>query len=787
LNITAGLLALVVLGANDPVPADPPVSYQIRFVEMKGLEWRGQLHSRMTPVARQGNATVWSAPAEVIANVTKAADKVNATPRVTSNAETPAIIRVGNGRAIVADLKRVADGPVDHAMAVAFQPEIGEVNDQLQISVSSRRIDQGMLARLCVEDAHVARVHTFDIKETVKDAKGGRPAEIHGQVQVPELISGRVEGEWLIPKDGALIVSLGAFTSADEDGKAVVRERVALIEAHSVAPSDPEATKASFSPVAPQLGVIRSVVAANPPLPPVPIGRSTLVAAVRPPTDAKAPTAPGLLLPPLPRDLAAVPNSEMPLPPSRALPVPLAADGSAVDLPPLPDDEVAEDKAASNEARPAPQTRVRPQLTSTEYAPNPATCPSDSSKNSDLVSSLARQIHASVVLAHPTKAAACPVGDEKSACCADERGDCPIREITLAEAIRTSLVNSSTVRIVEKSCPECPKDQALVCVAAPGLAPSAFKADLLAHLRAVEQQYWALHMAQVQLKACQGAEDQITEILKREKAKPVSRGPNIAEAEEQLERFRLDLIDKSATLRDTERQLRNLLGFCPHDTTWLVATSEPNTQSPLPDKSFVDLLTRVDEVATSTSSPTSTVTAAGSTAKCDHDECSKEAMRAEYQRARIAQNIESSFTLYTKAVQIKKAACVRLEAQRAYYEDGSISIDRYLESVRNVTSAACQEVEFLCRYNTALAARDESTGRLLDRWHVVVAKRADSDSNSEDSAAQRTQFSTGTQEKARLVRQSFRLPMGVLRIEVHSLKPAKPAHAACDGECPTEK
>ena len=51
-------------------------------------------------------------------------------------------------------------------------------------------------------------------------------------VQVPEISQAKVEGEWLIPNNGVLIVSLGVKTVADDEGKAVVRERVAVIEAN---------------------------------------------------------------------------------------------------------------------------------------------------------------------------------------------------------------------------------------------------------------------------------------------------------------------------------------------------------------------------------------------------------------------------------------------------------------------------------------------------------------------------------------------------------------------------
>ena len=50
-------------------------------------------------------------------------------------------------------------------------------------------------------------------------------------VEVPEIGSQEVLGEWLIPKGEVLLVSFGAYTVADSSGKAVVKERLAVVEA----------------------------------------------------------------------------------------------------------------------------------------------------------------------------------------------------------------------------------------------------------------------------------------------------------------------------------------------------------------------------------------------------------------------------------------------------------------------------------------------------------------------------------------------------------------------------
>ena len=53
----------------------------------------------------------------------------------------------------------------------------------------------------------------------------------HRVLELPEIASQEVLGEWLIPNGECLLVSFGPHTEADKDGKAVVRERLAFIEA----------------------------------------------------------------------------------------------------------------------------------------------------------------------------------------------------------------------------------------------------------------------------------------------------------------------------------------------------------------------------------------------------------------------------------------------------------------------------------------------------------------------------------------------------------------------------
>jgi hypothetical protein len=148
------------------------------------------------------------------------------------------------------------------------------------------------------------------------------------QIQIPEIAHAGVAGEWLIPRDEFLVVGFGPHTIADQDGKAVVRERLAVISAEDVAG------------VAAHQGGATELLAPRPP------------AALRVPQTAIAPPMP------------------IPAIPSRSIPQGIHADGTPAPLPPLPEDEKA-DHTSSDSSEPLPSPQIK--------KPRPGPSPSASS------------------------------------------------------------------------------------------------------------------------------------------------------------------------------------------------------------------------------------------------------------------------------------------------------------------------------------------------------------------------------------------------------------------------
>jgi outer membrane protein TolC len=343
-----------------------------------------------------------------------------------------------------------------------------------------------------------------------------------------------------------------------------------------------------------------------------------------------------------------------------------------------------------------------------------------------------------------------------------------------------------------------------------------FKAEIMNMVRSVEQQYWALAQAQLQYWASETAVTLGEQILRRERAKyEVGSGSlrNVAEAEEQLERFRLDYIEQTANLLTTERQLRNILGLPPADNRRILpvtaptdARIEPDWESSLgqmvayqPDIVQNQLLVRIAElqllVARNQLLPVlafdllyqlngfgkdldeamgvmtgKTVQAIdpilqfqqrqaglnpqpgtyggfqtwqagitfqmplgyrGPLANTRQAQFSLLRQRAYLQQvvhqqahfvARFFLEVDKNYKQFKTASRLKAAALQRLEAQKAYYENGTITIDQYLDSVNRWAQAVTFEAQYRAQYNIAIAALEESKGTLLAYNNIILAE-----------------------------------------------------------------
>ncbi len=343
-----------------------------------------------------------------------------------------------------------------------------------------------------------------------------------------------------------------------------------------------------------------------------------------------------------------------------------------------------------------------------------------------------------------------------------------------------------------------------------------FKAEIMAHVRSVEQQYWNLAQAHVQYWASERAVSLAQEILNREQAELlVGRGTiaDVAEAAQRLEQFNLDLVTRTSDVITTERQLRNILGLEPADNRRIIPVTPP-TEARLepdwdislaqmlnfqPDIVQQQLLVRVAELqllitrnqllpqlnanflyqlnGLGQQLDSAEAIMTGAALKALNPVIANQqtraglesqpgmysnfvtwqagftfqtplGMRAPLANTRSAQytllraraylqqvvhqtthslarfflEIDANYKQFKTASRLRAAAAQRLDAQRAYYEEGRITIDRFLDAVSQYATAVATEAQYKTTYNISIVALEEAKGTLLAYDNIAVAE-----------------------------------------------------------------
>jgi len=263
--------------AAAPVAIPPPtplrIAFEVRDVTVASPDWRGKLLARLEPVARREGATVWTADQKGLVELLEycqndARCNVVKAPRMIADLGAAAVMTNEVSHKYVAHLKRVSDGPPNEGTHVAFVPEIDEVHDGVRVNVLSSRLDgSGLLAKVTIEQNHLISFITTRYTENVKSASKEKRDEgvvktslidrlrperegstsLGGTFNVPEMISSRIEGEWLIPSTGALLVSMGPTARRDKGLRGGYQERLIAVTAR---PTTDPATSAA-PPAAP--------------------------------------------------------------------------------------------------------------------------------------------------------------------------------------------------------------------------------------------------------------------------------------------------------------------------------------------------------------------------------------------------------------------------------------------------------------------------------------------------------------------------------------------------------
>ena len=275
-------------------------------------------------------------------------------------------------------------------------------------------------------------------------------------------------------------------------------------------------------------------------------------------------------------------------------------------------------------------------------------------------------------------------------------------------------------------------------------------------VRSVEQQYWNLAQAHVQLSSIEEAVKTTDDFLAKEQADlAAGRGTfaAVAEAAQRLEQLYLDRVSRTSDVITVERQLRELLGLPPADNRQIVPSTKPTEElieyeleSCMQEMSQGEPEVVEQKLAMGTLDPivaklidqhSDKLTAAKSQkSNAKFAPAKRESKLRQVQQKKDLQQIvqekthslvkffievDASFKQYQQSKRVRSAAADRLAEQRKSYENGTITIDRFLDAVSQNATAVATEAQYLSAYNTALAALGEAKGTLLAERNVIVA------------------------------------------------------------------
>jgi hypothetical protein len=397
MSTAPGIFALCLLAIDGTRQHESAaISYEVRVVKIKGLEWRGDFFARLQPVANQGAATVWTASRETAKQLAEKDSDGRSVWRATAATQSVVHLSSRAVHMVPSGVNRLADGPFDHATQVAYTPHYEPIRAGWVLSLAGRKLDQGVLVCVVLDNTDVTAVHHVSLIENMAGKRccdeGSGCAEkaetVAPRIDIPEVAHAEVAGEWLIPNDGALVVSLGVQTVADEAGKALTVERLALVEAHPADEAEVKQASLSLPPPGPlprylvpigpgaeaamgAVGRVATAVAVPLPFPmPVPLN---LPWPKPVPGEGPLPLPQDAVLPP-PMPVPGQLPMPMPAMPSRSLPQPVAADGSPLALPPLPEETPPPSSLpGSSEPCATPQGATRPSPERTERDPSSTT------------------------------------------------------------------------------------------------------------------------------------------------------------------------------------------------------------------------------------------------------------------------------------------------------------------------------------------------------------------------------------------------------------------------------
>ena len=809
--------------------SESAIQFRVAIYEMNDFDLRKTLFDQHVtePVSRQESATVWVVDRPVVETIKSRAHHVEWKPDLVAKPSQDVAVIINAIRRFGAIEARFSMG-AGSTPKIGFDGRDGRIPEIFEAKMSGRSLDQGTLISLNLHDTHVINIHrNYPTAPVFAPARDVEVDRLQAHFEVPELAEARVQGEWLIPKDGAVAISLGMHTVSNGKKGTVVRERVAVVTAKNVtgigpkrmeeltsknetisltlparvagsaeveeidAAIEPTSSKDAFlvrSPDDVKRGVYGKVASRRSESNPGAAAQTQnylnvqikqndrnewkvarLDERVFPTLPAPSRTLPavpdfddGADLPPLPGD--PTPIGVAANQPSPQMPTPVVSSDSATDQPALASKPISAGidaktarkiVAAIPSIAPAPPAKkiesetasviVRDDSIVLTSAPAPPTIPIPKTlTHGDLTNANGD---------NPAAAAPKTIEPKNTAKCSAPTKTCDqqskVWNLSLAEAIRIGLENDRSVRVVASK-PKCDAAWSPIVIEPAHKETNTyrFQSEVAAHVRSIEQAYWALHAADAELWSRETALTLGEGLLKRvqgEYEKGSAKSAELAEARQALERFRLDEITATSNQIASERKLRDVIGLPPSDDRRIVTVEKPSdrlvktdwkTSLALMIANQPDILMQQEIVRRAEDAHTSAAANrfqddrpnvdlnAQFTLRREQDFLKQVIDQTTHSLARFFVEIDANHNQMTASDRIVAAADARLNAEQARYDSEKIAVDRYLDAISAWAKANAEGARFKTSYNMSVVALKECEGTLLGYDKIVILGEA---------------------------------------------------------------
>lgn len=158
-------LALAAMGLGAPMEdPQPEITYRFRSVEVRGLAWR-DVGIGLKPVAQHSAVSVWTCPDDFVDRLPAEAVAVAETPSAVKGlSQTPVHLASSRNQQFVTRV-------VNKGKSKSPEPIVESVREGVTATVVGRKIDQGVLTQLVIDDVDVRSVHTLKPASSVKQVR----------------------------------------------------------------------------------------------------------------------------------------------------------------------------------------------------------------------------------------------------------------------------------------------------------------------------------------------------------------------------------------------------------------------------------------------------------------------------------------------------------------------------------------------------------------------------------------------------------------------------------------